>query len=112
IAEGNLIGNLASTYRISIDDDFTPAEQLIRHHLGCNDRNDDLVVANNVSAGRFAKCQAICLPTINQRVVHGEDHLGFAFSVALMRVVVTRSGRDKQALLYWEIGFEIKSRQD
>jgi len=72
-------------------------KKCVRHHFGSDNGDDDLVTADDSPAGGFGKGQAVGLLAIDGGIVHGKQQPGFAFAVAVVRVVMARRGGEEQA---------------
>jgi len=73
IAQGNLVGNLSGTHGVTPHKHLATTQKLVRHHLGTDDADDDLVTADDASTGRLLECQTIRLRPVNFPTLHRED---------------------------------------
>jgi len=52
---GDLIGDRAGTYHIAFDDHFSLAQEIGIDHVAGDDRNDDLVIADDAASGSLGE---------------------------------------------------------
>jgi len=97
VAQGNLVGHLPGAHGVAVHQHFAVAQQLVRHHFGSDDGDDDFVIADDAPAGGFGKGQAVGLRAIDGGIVHGKQQPGLAFAVAVVRVVMSWRGGEEQA---------------
>src|SRR5262249_18640700 len=94
---GDLVGHPSSTDKIALDERDAMLQREFIDLLTVDDRDHDLVVANEALPSGRPKRQGVRGGTVDRLVIH-RDNTEIALFIAMANVVVARRGGEEQAL--------------
>src|SRR5215831_9096801 len=99
---GDLVGHPSSTDKIAFNERDAMLQREFVNLLTINDRDHDLVVANDALSSSRSKRQSVRAWTVDRLVIHRDD-AKITFFVAMANVVVPWRGSEEETLAHADV---------